>query len=46
MCADLKDRDWKIRIEDILESITKIKRYAEQMDFETLEKGYSCHSCL
>jgi uncharacterized protein with HEPN domain len=31
----MPDRDWKLRIEDILEAIAKIQRYTEGMTFET-----------
>jgi uncharacterized protein with HEPN domain len=31
----MPDRDWKFRIEDILESIAKVERYTAGMTFDT-----------
>ena len=34
MCAKSSARDWKLRVEDILTSITKIQSYTADMDYE------------
>ena len=31
-------REWRVRIEDILESIAKIERYLDGMDFQHFER--------